>query len=310
MRKTAKMKTFRILAFSLAFLPILAACAPVQTPTPTVAPTVPPATLPTATNTLVVPTPTPGPTRIEVTFPSGDLQLRGYIWKPGGDGPFPAVLWNHGSGKDAEMGYYPMIWPVFVKAGYVLFIPWRRGQGQSPGTWMDDVVKSAPPNQRNKLVVQLHETVELADQLAGLAYLKTLPYVDPKRIAVAGWSYGGIQSLLGAEANVGYRAAVDCAGAALSWEGNPDLRERLVRAVQKINIPVFLLQAENDASTDPTQTLSAEFKRLGKPYKAMIYPPWRTKRTNNDIPEGHLICGEGEEVWGADAISFLGENLK
>ncbi len=33
--------------------------------------------------------------------------------------------------------------------------------------------------------------VELADQLAGVAYLKSLPYVDASRIGIWGWSYGG-----------------------------------------------------------------------------------------------------------------------
>ncbi len=33
--------------------------------------------------------------------------------------------------------------------------------------------------------------VELADQLAGVAYLKSLPYVDAARLGIWGWSYGG-----------------------------------------------------------------------------------------------------------------------
>ena len=36
--------------------------------------------------------------------------------------------------------------------------------------------------------------VELEDQLAGVAYLKTLPYVDPDRIGIWGWSYGGFMT--------------------------------------------------------------------------------------------------------------------
>jgi dipeptidyl-peptidase-4 len=38
--------------------------------------------------------------------------------------------------------------------------------------------------------------VEVADQLAGVEYLKTLPYVDPARIGVFGWSYGGYMTLM------------------------------------------------------------------------------------------------------------------
>src|ERR1700730_53081 len=33
-----------------------------------------------------------------VEFASGKLHLKAYFWKPAGSGPFPAVLFNHGSG--------------------------------------------------------------------------------------------------------------------------------------------------------------------------------------------------------------------
>jgi dipeptidyl-peptidase 4 len=39
-------------------------------------------------------------------------------------------------------------------------------------------------------------SVEVQDQVAGVSFLKTLPYVDPKRIAVFGWSYGGYMALM------------------------------------------------------------------------------------------------------------------
>jgi dipeptidyl-peptidase-4 len=37
--------------------------------------------------------------------------------------------------------------------------------------------------------------VELEDQLAGVDYLKSLPFVDPERIGIFGWSYGGTMTL-------------------------------------------------------------------------------------------------------------------
>jgi dipeptidyl-peptidase-4 len=39
-------------------------------------------------------------------------------------------------------------------------------------------------------------TVEVEDQVKGVEFLKTLPYVDPKRIGVWGWSYGGYMTLM------------------------------------------------------------------------------------------------------------------
>jgi dipeptidyl-peptidase 4 len=39
-------------------------------------------------------------------------------------------------------------------------------------------------------------SVEIQDQVVGVNYLKTLPFVDPKRVAVFGWSYGGYMALM------------------------------------------------------------------------------------------------------------------
>ena len=39
--------------------------------------------------------------------------------------------------------------------------------------------------------------MELEDQLAGVKYLKSLPYVDASRIGIWGWSYGAYMTLYG-----------------------------------------------------------------------------------------------------------------
>jgi dipeptidyl-peptidase 4 len=51
--------------------------------------------------------------------------------------------------------------------------------------------------------------VDVADQLAGIEYLRGLNYVDPSRIAIMGWSYGGYMSLhVWAQAGDKLRAAI------------------------------------------------------------------------------------------------------
>ena len=40
-----------------------------------------------------------------ITFNSRDLTLVGFLFKPEGPGPFPAVVWNHGSEKEPGRGH-------------------------------------------------------------------------------------------------------------------------------------------------------------------------------------------------------------
>ena len=81
-----------------------------------------------------------------VSFPSGELTLKGVVYRPEGQGPFPAVLYNHGSApgmlpKDA----FEALGPVFAKRGWVFFWPYRRGQGlsASAGPYIGDEITAA-----------------------------------------------------------------------------------------------------------------------------------------------------------------------
>src|SRR6516225_7528569 len=66
-----------------------------------------------------------------VEFLSGELQLKAYLWKPVGPGPFPAVLFNHGSGGATadQTAFMPItqaatvLAPFFVKHGYAFLYP-------------------------------------------------------------------------------------------------------------------------------------------------------------------------------------------
>ena len=68
----------------------------------------------------------------EVSFPSEGKTLHGLLYKPAGRGPFPAVLYNHGSAPGLlNNEAFERIAPVFVADGWVFFAPYRRGQGLS-----------------------------------------------------------------------------------------------------------------------------------------------------------------------------------
>jgi carboxymethylenebutenolidase len=238
-----------------------------------------------------------------IGFRSGGLDLKGFIWKPEGTGPFPAILWNHGSEK--LPGAVDRVAPFFMTRGYVFFVPHRRGQGRSPGPYIMDQLRTATSaSQRDLMLVTLHEE-HLLDQLAALAYLQSLPYVDRRRLAVMGFSFGGIQTMLAAERGTGYRVAVNCSGAAQTWQRSPDLQRRLTSAARKAVIPVFFLQAQNDYDLTPNRALSEQMRASGKRVEAKVYPAH-----GFGARDGHNFCVAGANVWGPDVIKFIEAHLK
>lgn len=295
----------------------IAACAPAPAatiPTPAPAPMNIAATATPAPTTVtrIQPTPTLRPTKEKVSFKSGDLTLVGYLYKPGGAGPFPSLISNHGSDKDPYASHgLDISSEMFVAAGYVVMVPLRRGHGESPGPFMGDLVQQEKKTKgdaaADQLVVQLLEGPELDDQLAGLAYLKNLPYVDKNRLGVIGCSYGGIETLFAAERGAGFKAAVAMSPAAESWVGNKPLQDRLIKAVSATNIPVFLIHPAKDVSLLPGQTLAKEFQRLGKPYELKIYPD----TVGTAEQQQHCFgSGVGVEIWTPDVLPFFGKYLK
>jgi dienelactone hydrolase len=247
-----------------------------------------------------------------VSFRSGNLTLQGSLYRPAGPGPFPAVLFNHGSAcsmivTDAAEA----LGPVFTARGWMLFMPHRRGSGLSAkaGPCITDEIDAAEKKGGMRAAVatmiRLLEHDHLDDQMAARAWLESRPDVQRDRIAVAGNSFGGIESVLGAERG-GYCAAIDSAGGAMSWStAAPELEDRLSRAVRNARAPIFFFQAENDFDLAPTRVLSAAMKAAGKPFEAKIYPPYGSSQK-----EGHTLGYFGSRVWADDVFRFLADHCR
>jgi carboxymethylenebutenolidase len=262
-------------------------------------------------------TPSMVPQTIE--FPSGKLRLKGYLWKPAGAGPFPAVLFNHGSGgADADhTAGMPItqaanvLAPFFVKHGYAFLYPFRRGHGPSASQapFMQDVLRheeeSRGKEARQHLQFVLLTTDQLDDVMAALAFLKTVPGIDPHRIALAGHSFGGQLTLLAAEHDKTVRAAVTFAAAAGSWDRSPELRERLTIAIHNANAAIMLTHAENDFGTTAGNALAAVLERLHKPYVLKIYAP-----VGLTPEDGHGMLYENIPAWESDVFEFLDQYVK
>ena len=130
--------------------------------------------------------------------------------------------------------------------------------------------------------------------------------VDKTRVATIGCSFGGIEALFAAEQGTGLVAAVDFAGASYMWSRSPPLRERMKTAARNAKVPVFFIQAENDADTSPTLLLSQEMTAAGKQARAHVFPPH-----GETIQDGHGFCVDGDDpAWGPEVLDFLMDTMR
>ena len=256
-----------------------------------------------------------------VVVPSGSLRLKGLLWRPTSPAPSPApaVLFVHGSGStdSAHTGGFSMaetaekLGPVFAKHGYAFLYLCHRGQGLSAdqAPFMQDLLqaeKTARGDEARKhLQFVLMTTDQLDDELAGLSFLKTLPGLDARRIAVVGHSFGGQIALLAAEHDSSLRAAVTFGAAAASWGGSSEMRDRLLTAVRSTTVPIMLVHAANDYSTAPGETLAGELAKRGTPHALKIYPP-----VGKTADDGHNFVYTDIAEWEGDVFRFLDTRVK
>ena len=255
-----------------------------------------------------------------VMVPSGDLKLRALLYRPAGPGPFPAILFSHGSGhatgRDslgrADQRHPELMGPLFVKHGYLLLYLFRRGDGLSRGQGvpagdrMDSATVAGGIEARNELQLQLMQGDEMQDVQAGLAFLRARRDVNAEQLAVVGVSFGGTLTLLIAERDSALKAAVAFAiGGYSSWERSPLLQTRLLHAAGRTVVPIFFIHAANDFSVAPAQALGAEMTRLGKPNRVKIYPA-----VGHSPEEGHNFIDLGVQTWDADVFGFLDQHIR
>ncbi len=113
----------------------------------------------------------PGHTE-EIVFQHDGLTLKGVLHLPPGKGPFPAMVYAHGSGPATRhIGHYPT-W--FTAQGFAVLAFDKRGAGQSQGDWR---------------TASFHALA--GDVLAGLSLLKARKDIDPGRLGIFGISQGG-----------------------------------------------------------------------------------------------------------------------
>jgi dipeptidyl-peptidase-4 len=134
-------------------------------------------------------------------------------------------------------------------------------------------------------------SVEVEDQVAGVEYLRTLPFVDPERIGVFGWSYGGYMALMCMlQAPTVFAAGV--AGAPVTdWAlydthyterfmSTPQDNEagyksgNVLTYAQNLRGPLLVMHgmADDNVLFTHSTTLFKKLQDLNKPFDMMTYP--------------------------------------
>jgi len=201
--------------------------------------------------------------------------------------------------------------PVFARHGYIFLFLFRQGiglsagQGTADGDRMAGALAAEGQEGRNRVQLQLLETDELNEALAGLATLRAVRDVDAGRIGVVGHSFGGSLSLRLAAQDARIRAVVVFGAAANSWEPSAALRARLLDDAARLSAPVFFIHAANDYSIAPGEAMAAEMARREKRHRLKIYPA-----VGSTARDGHNLIYRSVTTWETDVFDFLDSLLK
>jgi dipeptidyl aminopeptidase/acylaminoacyl peptidase len=243
------------------------------------------------------------------------LSVPAWVYKPAGPGPHPVLIDIHGGPEGQERPYFSSSIQMWLaKLGVAVIAPNVRGSSGYGKTYvgLDNGFKRED---------------SVRDIGALLDWVAEQPDLDADRVAVIGGSYGGYMVLACA---VHYsdrlKAAVDIVGISsfvtflentqdyrrdlrrveYGDERDPEMRAHLEKIsplnnVDKINIPMLVVQGENDPRVPVTEAV-----QIVKALRAKEQDVWYM----NALNEGHgYRKKENRDVYQQAVILFLQQNL-
>jgi dienelactone hydrolase len=176
------------------------------------------------------------PEHVEIA--SGELRLKAVLYRPGGNGPFPAVIGLHNCtgliNRAGVMGARYRDWSErLVKNGFAVLLPdsnASRGLGSQCGV-------------RSRAVRVDRELVN--DANAARLWLQAQPWVAPDRVSLLGWSSGGIAALWAVRARVPVTGGADFRSAVALYPGC----RRLGTSAWSARVPTLILIGRADEMT-------------------------------------------------------------
>lgn len=245
---------------------ILAACSPSAAPTPGS----PPQAAPPAPTAPPPPTPAPAPTPAAearmVDFPGEGATILGYLARPAGHGPFPAVLVS--PENQGLLEHFKDVARRFAGEGYVGLALDTLSRHGGTGKATEEQARTAYRRPLNQHAQDFH---------AAFRYLQSQPFVRPDRIGMTGFCLGGEITWLVAARTPELRAAVPFYGS------HPPLEE-----VPNIRASVLAIYGELDRFINPgIPAIEAAMAQHAKTFEKEIYPDADHAFFNNDKPRDY-----------------------
>ncbi|WP_374406615.1 DPP IV N-terminal domain-containing protein [Pelagerythrobacter sp.] len=202
------------------------------------------------------------------------------------------VYFSHYGGPHAQVvskGWGGALEQAIVDKGYIVFAIDNRGSANRGVAFEQPIYRAMGG-------------VEVRDQKAGAEFLKTLPYVDPDKIAIDGWSYGGYMTLKQLQADPGLYAAGISGAPVTKWElydthyterymGTPQADAEAYEAASAIpdataiSDPMLIIHgmADDNVVFENATAVIAAMQEGNVPFEMMLYPGYTHRVSGENI---------------------------
>ncbi len=206
------------------------------------------------------------------------------------------VFFSHYGGPGPQMvtrGWGGALAQAIVDKGYIYFVLDNRGSANRGVDFEQPLYRAMG-------------AAEVRDQKAGAEYLKTLDFVDPAKLAIYGWSYGGYMTLKQLEADPGLYAAGISGAPVTRWAlydthyterymGDPREvpgayeKASAIPNATKISDPLLLIHglADDNVVFENSSELISVLQEGNVAFEMMLYPGY-THRVGGEKVSPHV----------------------
>lgn len=242
-------------------------------------------------------------------FGNTTYRLATYIHKPDDFDPagkYPVVIISHGTAPDPYTRTharfdYARASEYFLRRGFVVVVPMRRGYAGSDGAYIADHIGPCSNPDYSSSAQEASR-----DIAAIIGYVKGLLFADGQNILLVGTSSGGFTSLAAASLNIeGVIGAINFSGGqgGMSRTGHACNEQSLLETMGgfgKAKVPTLWIYSADDTYFGPelAQAMFEEFARNGGKGRLVIAPPL-----------GHSLLSREEtiNVWAPYGDEYLRE---